>query len=375
MITGRGEHIRAIWRAFRAAGVSPRVYDLHQQRAPDEIAFQALVPHTVSTLSGGVRIFHLNGDELAPAIEQLECRQPGVFHAGYNIAFPAWELPRYPAEWARQLERFDEIWAASAFVRDSLRAAVSIPIIHLPNACEPHVTAPLQRNYFGLPERAFLILFSFDLFSYHARKNPFAVIETFRRVLAARPSANVHLALKLNHVSHDSSVLPAVRDAIAGFAERVTLLDATLTDNEIKNLVRWCDCFLSLHRSEGFGRGPAEAMFFSKPVVATGWSGNMEYMNDAVSFPVGFDLIPVKAGEYPAWQDQHWADPRIPDAVTALLRLIDTPTLGQAVGERARAHMQRKFSDQVLGRRYRQRLRKIGLLARGLRDAEVRSLR
>ena len=172
--------------ARSAAGVSPQIYQPPSATSAgrDRVSGTG-PPHRVDALSRGVRIFHLNGDELGPAIEQLECSQPGMFHAGYNIAFPAWELPRYPEEWARQLERFDEIWAASAFVLDSLRAAVSIPIIHLPNACEPHLTAPLQRDYFGLPEPAFLILFAFDLFSYHARKNPFAVIETFRRPLAA----------------------------------------------------------------------------------------------------------------------------------------------------------------------------------------------
>src|SRR4029077_508160 len=174
--------------------------------------------------------------------------------------------------------------------------------------------------------------------------------EAFDRVCRLCPDSDLCLVIKLKGGEMKAEHQEIFSDYTARLKSRLVVIDKLLTDNEIKNLVRCCDCFLSLHRSEGFGRGPAEAMFFGKPVVATGWSGNMEYMNDAVSFPVGFDLIPVKAGEYPAWQGQHWADPRIPDAVTALLRLIDTPTLGQAVGERARTHMQREFSDQVLGR-------------------------
>ena len=356
---GRGEHIRAVWRAFRAAGITTRIYNLHGQSAPEEPAFQELVPHTITEIPDGIRIFHLNGDELAGAIENLERRQSGVFRAGHNIAFPAWELPRYPEEWACQLERFNEVWAASAFVESSLRAAVSVPVIHLTNACEPHLVAPLPRKHFGLDESRFLILFFFDLFSYTSRKNPLAAIETFRCIVAARPSADIQLVLKLNNTAHDPSVLSKLHEAIIGLGDRVTLLDATLTDNEVKSLIRYCDCFLSLHRSEGFGRGPAEAMFFGKPVVATGWSGNMEYMNAEVSFPVGFDLIPVNEGEYPAWQNQHWAEPKISDAVGALLRIIDEPALARTVGERARIHMQTNFSDQVLGFRYRERVREI----------------
>lgn len=357
MANGRGEHIRAVWRAFRAAGVTARIYNLYRQSAPEEPAFQQLVAHRVAKISDVIRIFHLNGDELAGAIEELERRQPGVFRAGYNIAFPAWELPRYPEEWAHQLERFNEVWAASTFVERSLCSAVSVPVIHLTNACEPYLGAPLLRKHFGLDESRFLILFFFDVFSYTSRKNPLAAIETFRRVVAVRPSAEIQLVLKLNNTAHAPSVLPQLREAITGLGDRVTLLDITLTDNETKNLVRCCDCFLSLHRSEGFGRGPAEAMFFGKPVVATGWSGNMEYMNDEVSFPVGFDLISVGQGEYPCWQNQRWADPKVSDAVSALLRIIDEPALARTVGERARIHMQRNFSDRVLGLRYRERVR------------------
>jgi glycosyltransferase involved in cell wall biosynthesis len=356
---GRGEHIRAVWRAFRAAGVPARVYNLHLRPVPAEPAFQEIVPHYVTDIPGGVRLFHLNGDEIAPLLGRFEKRWPGFFAAGHNIAFPAWELPRYPREWAEQLNRFDEVWAASAFVENSLRAALSVPVLRLPNACEPHVTAPLERGHFGLPQGRFLMLYFFDLLSYPARKNPLAAIETFRQVCAARPAAKIQLVLKLNHTDKDPSILAKLREATAGFGDRVTLLDGTLTDNEIKNLVRNCDCFLSLHRSEGFGRGPAEAMFFGKPVIATGWSGNMEYMNAGVSFPVGYDLIPVKAGEYPAWEDQQWADPKVAEAVAALLRLIDEPGLAKDIGDRARAHMQANFSDRVLGGRYRERLREI----------------
>jgi glycosyltransferase involved in cell wall biosynthesis len=356
---GRGEHIRAVWRALRAAGITARVYNLHQRPAPDEPAFQELVAHTVAKIPNGVRIFHLNGNEIAGALAVLERRQPGVLRAGHNIVFPAWELARYPGEWAIQLERFDEIWAPSTFVERCLRAAVSVPVILLANACEPHLAEPLPRKHFSLDESRFVILFFFDLSSYTSRKNPAAVIETFRRVVAARPAADVQLVLKLNNTAGHPRIPRSLRDLITPLGDRVRLLDTTLTDKEVKSLVACCDCFLSLHRSEGFGRGPAEAMFFGKPVVATGWSGNMEYMNEEVSFPVGFDLVPVKEGEYPAWRDQHWAEPKISDAVGALLRIIDTPALARAIGERARLHMRRNFSDHVLGLRYRERVREI----------------
>ncbi len=100
-------------------------------------------------------------------------------------------------------------------------------------------------------------------------------------------------------------------------------------------------------------------MFFGKPVVATGWSGNMEYMSADVSFPVGYRLVPVQEGEYPHGAGQVWAEPDIDAAAQTLVQLVDDPSLGIVVGERARIHMRKSFSDIVLGQRYRARLEAI----------------
>jgi glycosyltransferase involved in cell wall biosynthesis len=217
----------------------------------------------------------------------------------------------------------------------------------------------LGKPYFGIPEHRFAILYFFDLRSYTSRKNPWAVIEAFHRLIQARPNAEVQLVLKLNYSRTDPGVVLQIKQRIAAFAGRVTMIDATLSNNETKNLVRCCDCFLSLHRSEGFGRGGAEAMFFAKPVVATGWSGNMDYMNDEVAFPVSYTLVPVHEGEYPEFQGQVWANPNIGEAASVLVKLVDDPAYARNIGARARTHMQQQFSDAALGARYRERLRSI----------------
>jgi glycosyltransferase involved in cell wall biosynthesis len=317
------------------------------------------LPRIVDRLAPGIRIYSLNGDEVPSAIEALEANQNGSFQAGYNIVFPAWELPSYPQVWARELDRFDEIWTASLFADQSIRAAVQAPVFHLPNACEPHLGELLERSYFGIPADRFAVLFFFDVSSYTSRKNPWAIIDTFRRLVAARPFAPVQLVIKLNNSSYDPSVVEKIRSETVLFGNRVTILDATIKLNDVRNLVRCCDCFLSLHRSEGFGRGPAEAMFFGKPAVATGWSGNMEYMNSNVSFPVEYRLVPVNAGEYPHGENQVWADPDVGHAAQILVRLVDDPAYAKAVGDRARTHMRMKYSDIAIGKRYRARLQEI----------------
>lgn len=355
---GRSEHIRTIWRALNAAGVRSSIYDVYGH-VPEAAVAAEMAGSQVHRVADGIRIFHLNGAEIEGSLRNIEERQGGFLAQGYNIVAPAWELPRYPAVWARELDRFDEVWAPTAFVEEAIRPAVSIPVLRVRNACEPHISALLEKSYFGIPQDSFAILFFFDVRSFVTRKNPWAAIEAFNRLVAARPASKVHLVLKLNYSAAAPGVVAEIKQRIAAFADRVTIIDATLTDNETKNLVRCCDCFLSLHRSEGFGRGPAEAMFLGKPVVATGWSGNMDYMDDSVAFLVKYELRRVNEGEYLHPQNQVWAEPDVAQAAEFLVRIADDPELARAVGKRARDHMRRHFSDSVLGAVYRQRLEAI----------------
>ena len=366
-------HLRAIFRAFRSVGVTPTIFDWSRSRPVDDPAGE-ITSSLVDDLPGRFRIFHANGFEVPAVFEVLKGLQGKGFAEGYNIVFPAWELPRYPDVWARDLERFDEVWASSRFCCDSFRQAVTTPVRHVVNACEPHTDSLLGRSHFKIPEHRLVVLFFFDALSWSVRKNPLAVIEAFRGLLARRPQADAHLVLKMHSTSHAPEVLAEMRSLSEPFAERMTIIETTLTDNEVGNLIQCSDCFLSLHRSEGFGRGPAEAMFFGKPVIATGWSGNMQYMNPDVSFPVRFRLVPVRPGEYPAFENQLWAEPDVAHATELLIALADDPVLRRSVGERARTHMRRNFSDEVLGAGYVRRLRRLMLWPwrRGSRNRDAR---
>ena len=363
--TGRGEHIRAVWRALTAAGVPARIHNLEPRKAAEDPTLQHSLGELSETIPAGIRLFHLNAVDVPAFVPHMRKRRIGFFRfrstftSGYNIVFPAWELPHYPAPWARDLEQFDEVWAASDFAYDALHAAVRRPVLHIPNACEPHIATPLDRSHFSIPAGRFAILFFFDFRSYVTRKNPGAVLKAFRQLRDARPDANVQLVLKFHHAAHEPNAAAEVAAAATAFGDRVSIIDATLTNNESWNLVRCCDCFLSLHRSEGFGRGPAEAMFFGKPVIATGWSGNMEYMRPDNSFPVRYRLIPVGTDEYPFPQGQVWAEPDVDHATELLIRMVDDPSDAKRVGERAQAHMRANYSDVMLGARYRARFERI----------------
>lgn len=358
---GMGEHMRSVWRSLDEVGLDPGVMDVFGPQANAQAAFMEMFrPATVDRLGRGVNIYCINGDEVGPALAHMRDRDP--FAPGsYNIIYPAWELERYPAEWASELARFDEVWAESMFVHDAIAAALGAraPVVHMPLACKIRTRALRSRRHFGIRESAYVFLFAFDYLSYVERKNPFAVIEAFRRVVELRPFADVSLVVKTNNSHERPEMSERVLEAVKPLKDHLVMIDGTLSDIDMKSLLWLCDCYLSLHRSEGFGFGLSESMAMGKPVIATAYSGNMDFCTAADALLVPFDLVPLREGDYPHWRDQRWAAPHVDAAVQAMLKLIDDPAEGRAIGARARLRIEGDFSHLAAGRRYADRLAEI----------------
>ncbi len=350
---GTGRATRLVFAGLRAGGAEVSVRDVYKFQKPETALGRAIVP-VLTEEFGAVNLFHLNGDEIEPALAQL-----GGMPAGYNIVAPFWELPRFPDVWARQVERFDEVWANSAFIRETLARAVKIPVLDMPMATEVDFAVFEDRKAFGIPEDCFAFFTFFDGRSYVERKNPQAVVECFRRVVGLRPLARICLVVKL----HGGEEAPeGVKNLLAGLGdlgERVVVLNETMKEERVHNLIRCCDAFVSLHRSEGFGIGMAEAMFLGKPAIGTGWSGNMNFMAAANSFPIGYRLVAVPEGAYPHWENQEWAEPDVDEATAVMLRLVDDPVAGRELGKRASREMRTRFSYRASGLRYAKRLEEI----------------
>jgi glycosyltransferase involved in cell wall biosynthesis len=358
---GRGEDLRCAYRAFKAAGIKPQLVDVYEQGSVERELDRELRPDTRLTTGGGIDIFCINGDEIEPVFNRLAGRrQP----ARYSILLPQWELSKFPAPWARQAERFNEVWAPSTFIRDAVAPVVSRPVTVIPGSTGVKLERFLGRRYFGISESACTFLFGFDLRSYHQRKNPLAVLDAYARVVRERPARDLMLVMKVAgaDVRPDAAdtVRQHLRERVANLGlGRVLIIERGLTDTETKNLVRCCDGFVSLHRSEGFGRFLAEAMLLGKPVIATAYSGNMEFMTPEVAALVNFRLVPVGDGEYPFWNDQVWADADLDETVAWMLRLVDDPGWGRRLGEIASRHIRSQYSYRAIGMRYMERIRTI----------------
>lgn len=352
---GMGEHVRSVYKALREAGAEPKIVDIY---GPGEVRDQWLInsyaPDLSSMLGDDINVFCINGDEVNQAFSVLKDRNlhaPGA----RNIIYPNWELSIYPAEWGRILDNFDEVWAPSGFIGDCLVGATSAPMVHLPQACEIDARSLLSRRHFGIPESAYTFFFAFDFLSYLERKNPFAVLEAFAQAVEMRPNADMRLVLKLNNAERKPEDFARFQEAYSDFRDRVVLLKGNLTDYEMKALMWLSDCFVSLHRSEGWGRGMSEAMVLGKPVIATGYSGNMDFCTEDTSLLVSYEMVPVRAGEYPHWQGQEWAEADTDGAARHMVNLVDDPDLGPSIGRRARAHMMANFSFLERGLAYARR--------------------
>ncbi len=349
---GMGEQLRSHVRALEAVHLRPGVIDIFRHAGRGDPAHQALIaPLERRDAPPGIRVFHVNGDEVERVLAAFEARG-GRLADGRNVIVPAWELPRYPAVWAGGLGRFDEVWAISGFVRDAL-AAAGIASHVVGQAVEPCPVGPTPpRRWFGIRESAFVLLHFLDLSSYAARKNPAAALDLLDRLAAARPEADLQLVLKVKDAE------AAATGWAATLARRpdVLVLAEPLDTLGVRGLIRACDCFVSLHRAEGFGRGLGEAMAEGRLALGTGWSGNLDFMTPEGSLLVRHRLTRVARGAYPHAAGQSWASPDLAHAAALLLPFLDDPSRGRALAERGRRDVLRSHGNRAVGLRMLERL-------------------
>jgi glycosyltransferase involved in cell wall biosynthesis len=283
----------------------------------------------------------------------------------YTIALWAWEMPEVLEETLVQLARIDELWVLSSYVAETFRTVTDIPIKVIPSVV-PEMTAKPDRARFGLDEDAVVVLFTFSASSSDARKNPWAVIDAFRQAFGpAERGTSAQLVLKAVELHRFPELDAALTEAVASV--NGILIAEDLSRPEMDSLLASCDIYASLHRSEGFGLGMAEAMLLGKAVVATGYSGNTDFMPPGAAAIVGYDSRVITTAdlrfrpEAAQWYrpGQMWADPNVADAARWLRRLADSPALRADMGRRAVAAITAWSSSEVVGRIMRERLAEI----------------
>jgi glycosyltransferase involved in cell wall biosynthesis len=286
-----------------------------------------------------------------------------LFRGRYTIGYWPWELQTWPENWRHCFNLVDEVWASSRHTYRAVRAATPLPVTWMPMAVAlPEgldVSAPKFRERFGLPEDRYLFVFSFDGTSYIHRKNPGAVVAAFTRAFDAA-DRGVGLVVKCMRPDQKNPVWQEIT-ASAAADDRILVLDAMLSKTDVMELYRACDCFVSLHRAEGFGRGIAEALLLGLDVIATGHGGNVDFCRKAGARLVAHKDIPLKPGDYVEGAGKHWAEPDIEDAARAMqtARTNAAASLTGSPKPPDPALLTSLFSFESIGTRYRKRLRRI----------------
>lgn len=274
----------------------------------------------------------------------------------YRIAYWYWELDVIPDAWIQCAEKADELWAATEFIANAMRRCINRPVKTMFPGLRLKPYIPRALVEFGLKQaNKFSFLFVFSMMSVMGRKNPIGLIDAFKATFSSHE--NVQLIIKTSYGYRNPMMLNRLRDAASD--ANIIIIDDVYSDDMTLSLMNACDAYISLHRSEGLGLTMAEAMLLGKPVIATKYSGNMDFMNDSNSLLVDYNLTEVGRECLPYLADALWADPIEAIARQHMRKVFENQTWGKELGQKARLDLQEHFSSEVAGQRMKTRLQAI----------------
>jgi glycosyltransferase involved in cell wall biosynthesis/2-polyprenyl-3-methyl-5-hydroxy-6-metoxy-1,4-benzoquinol methylase len=347
---GVGEGVRSDIRCLQAAGVPVVLNNVVDSGSANcDRTFEEVSdtnPHPIN-------LIHVNADQVR---EFAQHRGEKYFAGRYNIGYWAWELADFPREWETSFKYFQEVWVPSNFTMDAIARVSPIPVVRMPHCVVPAVAkTKAETNRFELARGKFVFLFMFDFHSFTERKNPPAVVRAFKKAFSRRDDAL--LVLKCSHAES----APAELAHLKRMAENANIrfLDAVLDRSEVDALMSRCDCYVSLHRSEGFGLTLAEAMNLGKPVIGTAYSGNMDFMTPANSYLVRYKLIELDRDHGPYRKGCVWADADIDHAAELMRAVYENPDEAREIGRKGQHDVRRDFSPQAVGRMLKARLGRV----------------
>jgi glycosyltransferase involved in cell wall biosynthesis len=351
---GLGESMRGLVRAVAATGLPFALYPFGIGVETRRIG--GFMEHRYDFRGRHrVNVIEMAADQLPAMFDEIGRWK--TVHS-YNILRTYWELPRAPAEWASMLSGIHEIWVPNEFVGNAFRGIFDGPITIIPPCVEVETDLEFERQHFGLDGNIFYFTFSFDYFSYPARKNPLGVVRAFQ---AAFPDGDEKVGLVIkstSNASHYPETKAAIKHA-AGLDPRIKVIDHILSRDEMVSLIRQSDCYVSLHRSEGFGLGMAEALALGKPVIGTDYSGSTEFLSDRTGFPVDYSMRPLQAGEYICSDGQIWAEPDAASAAAAMQRVFRDRAERERRAEAGKALIHARYGREMIGRLATRRLRDV----------------
>lgn len=360
--SGLGMATRLSGRILEETGLDLRCVDFGMDNPASEVT--ANLPRLEEFGPARVNVIHLNSESM-PLIYAYG---PDVLSGAYNIGYFYWELNSPALVHYLGMGLLDEIWVSADYGVDIYAPEAGKPVVNV-GMCHEEL-GPVDRavaraqlnDRFDLAGDEFVVFVAFDSFSFAQRKNPLAVLAAFARAFPDVPRAR--LVIKTQNKDYVTDpVQHRMWQRIEGVIAadpRIMLMNETLSYADLVQLKAASDCYVSLHRSEGWGFGMIEAMNLRVPVVCTGYSGNMEFCSDATCWLVDYTEVAVEREDYLfVRRGQKWADPDIEHAARQLRAVWADPAARAAKAEAAFRNVRANFSPQAIGKRYGARLHQI----------------
>ena len=352
---GIGSALRLSCLALKKAEVPFKVFDFNP-RTHTTLIDDELKPYLTELPEYSINIFCIGLYQL-PLLKKTFGKK--FFQDRHNILYGAWELGKLPEHWVRYLENIDEIWGVSSFVGQMFRRSTSLPVYDFPYPIHSSQIGSWSRDQFQIPKNNFVFLFMFDFDSHVARKNPEGVIKAFKFAFPKANQTPVSLVIKSINTDRHLDKQKTIEEIIDGDT-RIIQIHKVLSHNENKALIHCCDCYVSLHRSEGFGLTIAEAMLIGKPVIATRYSGNLDFTTDQNSLLVDYQLVPVQMNfPYQYSKGEMWAEPNIDQAGEYMQKILNDNKLANSLAEKGREMIRSSLSIKAIGERFKNRINTI----------------
>ena len=354
---GIGEDARTATRALLKVGIVPAVCE-----PPIAIGIAKVEKEWLNHLIVEEPKYKVNIITI-PAADSLRLyflQWSAVLHKRYNICAWQWELPKWPHRWGRLLNIPDEIWAQSHYVEEMFKKVTEKPVTYMPLAVDKPIFSPKSREYFDIEDNVYTFLSVFDCNSWFKRKNPMCAVKAFQKAFP-KNQRDKRLVVKMMNSRPD---LQEYRELMRTAAQdlRIVVIDEFLTRSDMLALINCADVFVSLHRSEGFGRVIAECMLMGKPVISTNYSGSVDFAFEGTAYVVNGPLIPVQKGDYSVYEGQHWMDPDVEMAAQAMKRCVENPNETTRMAQRGQAYIEKNHSIEAISERYRERLAQLGVI-------------
>lgn len=313
---GIGEDIRMTAKCLQSADIPFVLLNFPPGKDIPQNDF-SMANHIAEVGEYSINIFCLTALETGRYYAEMGKKQ---FEGRYNIGYWPWELHKWPIEWNDLFQLVNEVWVSSRYIYDALAPVAPVPVLIMPLAVEIGSITNKTRFDFGLPQTAYLFCFAFDLNSSIFRKNPQACVKAFLQAFPRKKSEKnnkVGLVIKVHNIKKYHAEWEKIKN-IAVKDNRIYIIEETLSRPDLLALYRCCNCFLSLHRAEGYGRGIAEAILLGLHVITTGYSGNIDFCTSEQVDLINYRLVPVGPQEYPFGENQIWAEVNINEASIAM---------------------------------------------------------